>query len=151
MAQLKEFEENLNYESDNYVKMQIINTLITHYLFIKDSHYKQLISEAVELTKYNKEYSIYTLSNTALINLVDNNDINLAYSNMLKALELCNAGQNWLALKQCLDDWDAVIEIYQLNYPLTQLAFQKWHLILQKELLPNLYHLANLYAFLQQL
>ncbi len=147
---LNEFSESLNYTSDTYVKMQIINTLITHYVFIKNNNYKHLIIEAIKLTRNNKEYYIYTLSNLAIIRLVEKN-FYLACKTMTDALKLCMKGQNWLALKQCLDDWDTTLEVYQFSHLSTQLIFQKWHLILQKELLPNVHYLAGLYTFLRQI
>lgn len=149
-TQLTRLADTLNNEADNYVKMQLINTLITHYIFYNNCQYSSYVSDAIKLTKDNYEYYIYTLSNLSIIQLITDQNIDLAIETMIHALELSASGQNWLAIKQCLDDWDEVIKIYNLKLPSSQQVFQKWHQVLQKELLPNLHHLSSLYAFLQQ-
>ncbi|WP_133131359.1 caspase family protein [Legionella yabuuchiae] len=136
--------------SDNYVKMQIINSLITHYIFIKNHEYLSLVDSAINLTQNNNEYYIYSLSNLSLITLITSTSPTLAIGSMNKALDLCYKGKNWLAIKQCLDDWDQCIDIYKLNHSLSKQVFQKWHLMLEKELTPYLHHLFDLHAYLLQ-
>lgn len=147
---ITELEAILKKSSDNYVNMQIINSLITHYIFTNNDKYLSLLSRATTLTQNNNEYYIYTLSNHALITLISNFNLNRAVEIMHKALELCYKGKNWLAIKQCLDDWDQCINIYKLTHPLSEQAFQKWRLMLEKELTPHLHHLFDLHEYLLQ-
>lgn len=148
-TQIKTLEKAFQFESDNYVKMQIINTLITHYIFTKNPKYKKLLSIAYQLTKNNDEYFIYTLSNRAISTLIETKQDHSPISIMEQALQLCESGENWLAMKQCLDDWDQTLHVYRLTHPLSQQVFQKWHQVLQRKLLPNLHHLSHLYEYLQ--
>ncbi len=146
--QLKALDIQMKEQSENYVKMQIINSLLTHYIFFKKENFQTLVSQAIKLTENNEEYSIYTLSNIALIALADSK-VNHAFQIMTEALTLCEKGENWLAMKQCLDDWDTVIKTYHLHQPYSKQAFQKWHQVIQIKLLPGLHHLEDLIAFLQ--
>lgn len=145
---IPELEAILENSSDNYVNMQILNSLITHYIFTKNNNYLALIHNATDLTQNNNEYYIYTLSNHALIALISNSNLISAIGSMSKALDLCYKGKNWLSIKQCLDDWDQCINTHNLTHPLSRQAFQKWHLILEKELTPYLHHLSDLHASL---
>lgn len=149
LVQINILEKQLKSDSATYVKMQIINTLITHYVFIKNTKYRDLIAEAITLTKNNDEYYIYTLSNCAIIQLINKKQLDLAYQKMIRALELCESGKNWLAMQQCLNDWDQAIQIYNINYPLSKQVFEKWHQVLQIKLSPYFHHLENLYEFLE--
>ncbi len=145
-----ELELMFKNSSDNYVKMQIINSLITHYIFIKNHDYLSLVDSAINLTQNNNEYYIYSLSNLALITLITSTTPIHAINSMNKALDLCYKGKNWLAIKQCLADWDQCIDIYKFNHSLSKQVFQKWHLMLEKELTPYLHHLFDLHAYLLQ-
>jgi hypothetical protein len=145
---VKVLEEMLGQDVDNYVKMQIINTLITHLILIGDSRFKSFMPLAKKLTEGNHEYEIYTLSNISLSHLVEDN-ISDAVLTMENALDLCVKGKNWLAIKQCLGDWDDLIVNSKFTFPDSKTIFQKWHQILEKELLPNLHHLYRLFAYLE--
>jgi len=146
--QLKKLENIFRRQSDNYVKMQIVNTLITHYIFVGNKNYKKYLLMAKQLTQDNEEYQIYTLSNLAIAELSENN-LNSAIQNMDSALKLCFSGKNWLAMKQCLDDWDEIITSHHLDMNQAKQVFQKWHQILETELLPYLHHLSRLCEYLE--
>ena len=103
---------------------------------------------AKQLTQDNEEYQIYTLSNLAIAELSENN-LNSAIQNMDSALKLCFSGKNWLAMKQCLDDWDEIITSHHLDMNQAKQVFQKWHQILETELLPYLHHLSRLCEYLE--
>ena len=146
---INDLENIYTLESENYVKMQIANTLCTHYIYIKDRKYNKYVSEADLLTKDNDEYRIYTLSNMALIHLIKLNIIK-AKEYMIEALNLGCVGKNWLSIKQCLFDWDEVIKKYNLkNITYSNITFQKWHQILKKQISKYVFHLEGLYKYLE--
>lgn len=137
-------------QSDNYVKMQIVNSLISHYVFLGDPQYKRYLSTSKKLTEGNIEYQIYTFSNLAIATLIDNcSNKKQAIYLMQKALDLSYKGENWLAMKQCLDDWDETITSHHLDYLPAEQVFQKWHETLEIKLSPSLHHLSRLCEYLE--
>jgi len=140
----KEFIEDI----DSYVKMQIINTLITHYIFSENNKYKYFLNKAIKLTEGNDEYHIYTMANLAIASLYEQKKIK-AIKYMNQALKLCYAGKNWLAIKQIFEDWDEIVKRFHPHFLLTKQAFPKWHQILERELLEQLHHFSRLCEYLQ--
>lgn len=141
--QLNKLEEIFNQKADSYVKMQIINTLVTHYIFIGKTDYQSYLDTALKITANNNEYLIYTKSNMALAKLISRNK-SCALNLMEEALNLSNKGKNWLAIKQIMEDWDEVVTLHNINLSASKKVFPKWHRILEKELLPHLFHLSRL-------
>jgi tetratricopeptide (TPR) repeat protein len=146
--QLKKLETIFNEQVDSFTKMQIINTLITHYILNANKDYKNYLNKAETLTSGNAEYQIYTKANHAITALYEDNK-NRALTLMEQALALCQKGENWLAIKQILEDWDEIISLYQPHLPSTKQVFQKWHQILEKKLRPSLSHLSHLCEYLE--
>ncbi len=139
------------YHSGNqtYVKMQLLNTMITYYVINNDLKYNELIKEADEATKENLEYQIYTIANLALVSIAQH-DLDNAIHKLNRALELCNDGSNWLAMKQIMDDWDVLIKkTKHTNYDSKQ-VFPKWYQMLETKLSPYLHHLGHLNEYLAQ-
>jgi len=147
-GQLKKLEKTFNEKLDSYVKMQIINSLITHYIFSSKTKYKNYLKTAQRLTKNNAEYLIYTKANLAIAKLLEGNTKE-AIKLMKQSLTLGYSGENWLSIKQILDDWDEVIILRHLFPFATKQIFQKWHQVLEKKLVPNLFHLSHLCEYLE--
>ncbi|MBP9742850.1 MAG: ATP-binding protein [Burkholderiales bacterium] len=148
LKQLNKLEQLFSQSSDSYVKMQILNTLITHYILMNIPQYKIYLSQIISLTRDNQEYEIYTLANLAL-NALINNNYELAFKTMEKSLRKCYKGENWLSIKQVLDDWNnCIIRYSHLNLASPNPSFQKWHQILETKLLPYRHHLERLFEYL---
>lgn len=146
--QLKKLETIFNEKTDSYVKMQIINTLVTHYIIYGKKEYRKYLKKAQEITTNNSEYFIYTKANIALEKICTNDIINATIS-MTEALMLCRKGKNWLAMKQILDDWDdARTKLDDKTIPESKQVFQKWRQMLERKLLPYLSHLLHLCEYL---
>lgn len=127
--------------------MQVINSLITHRIFHK-KEYRALMDLAEELTLGNQEYYIYTLANKSYSNLSINR-IDDATAYMEKSLSLSLEGNNYLSIKQCLDDWDILCEKYGTNEINSKEVFPRYYSFLEKRLLPNLYHWESIFSYFQ--
>ncbi len=147
---IKKIEDVYQNSNQTYVKMQLLNSMITYYVLNEDKKYSLLIFEANEATKENMEYQIYTQANLALVSIADQ-DIEHAAKKLNLALELCNKGSNWLAMKQIMDDWDDLIKkrTMQESYE-SKLVFPKWYQKLEIKLSPYLHHLGHLNEYLGQ-
>jgi len=147
-AQLSKLEDMYDHNNDNFVKMQIVNTLVTHYIFNGNKKYKQYLKIARQLTYKNNEYRIYTLSNLSIASLIEINFLS-AKNFMKKAMKLCVKGENWLTMKQCLDDWDEAIAYHKINQPNSKQVFPKLHQKLEIKLLKHAHHLSRLLEYLE--
>lgn len=147
IEQCASLECMLKKDEDSFVKLQIINSLITHYILRGQKKYINYLETARLLTKNNAEYLIYTKANFALARLYEGKTLH-AIRLMKEALSLCHKGNNWLAIKQILDDWDNIIIIHHLSADFSKQVFQKSYQILEKMLLPNLHLLLKLYEYL---
>ena len=147
---IKKIENVYQNSNQTYVKMQLLNSMITYYVLNEDKKYSSLIFEANEATKENMEYQIYTQANLALVSIA-NQDIENAAKKLNLALELCNEGSNWLAMKQIMDDWDDLIKKRTMleSYE-SKLIFPKWYQKLEIKLSPYLHHLGHLNEYLGQ-
>ncbi len=146
---IKKLEVNYNETQDSYVRMQLLNTLITHYILLQKNMYKKLLDSAYKLTKNNKEYKIYTYANIALVYLNDHK-YKKAKCKILSALKLCHEGQNWLAAKQIIFDWDKMVKKIKSERLNSKQLFPKWHQILETKLSQQFHHLEHLCGYLEQ-
>jgi len=104
---LDQLETSLTPSCEPFERMQLLNTLTTAYLYLKD--FKQAciyLKQVIALTIKSKEYHIYTLGNLSL--LFKAHGLNKKGEHFYqRAVELAQQGNNYLAIKQLAFDTNA--------------------------------------------
>ena len=142
-----ELKECVLDNSENWGKMQIINSIITYNIYhdvpLPDDYFQ--ISK--QKTRDNKEYQIYTLANLSM-QYFKETDFQKAKSILIKVLDLCKQGQNWLSVKQIYDDYLTLSQKFKISLTHLDPIFLEYQKIVELEVLPNLHHFERLFEYL---